>query len=197
MVTLYVSPLVEESLERMLSVSEERRSRIESCKAPETRKQMLTAGLLLNRVLDKHGIDAAKVTKGPYGKPMVEGVQFNLSHTEGLVICAVSQEKVGCDVEKIKQVPEGVAERFFHNNEKKYDKAFFRIWTLKESYMKMTGEGVHLSMCDFEVHLGEKVSIWRRGELQECFMKEYDIPGYQIAVCAEEEEFSEIIWETV
>lgn len=197
MVTLYVTNLVDVSSERLERVSKERQERVGRCKDIESKKQILTAGLLLKKVLENHGIDVLNIKKGPYGKPMVEGIHFNLSHTDGLVVCAVSEKEVGCDVEKIKSIPEGVAERFFHSNEKVYaDEKFFRLWTIKESYVKMTGEGMHLPMSEFEVCFGENVSIMRDGEKQKCFIKEYHIPGYQVAVCSEEE-FSELIWEVV
>ena len=205
MVALYGAKLVEVSSERLACVPKERQKRIERCKDLESKKQMLTAGLLLRKVLGIYGIDALAIEKGPNGKPMVEGIHFNLSHTDGLVICAVSDLPVGCDVEKVRQAPEGVAERFFHENERAYlatysdtfDEQFFRLWTIKESYIKMTGEGMHLPMSEYEICIGEDIFVLRDGKKQNCFIKEYSIPGYQVSVCAEEELFSELAWETL
>ena len=120
MVNLYVTNLVDVSLGNLDRVSAERQQRIERCKDMESKKQMLTAGLLLQKVLAIYGIDESTIRKNPCGKPMVEGIYFNLSHTDGLVVCAVSDAPVGCDVEKVKEAPKGVAERFFHLNEKMY-----------------------------------------------------------------------------
>ena len=205
MVNLYVTNLVDVSLGNLERVSAERQQRIERCKDMESKKQMLTAGLLLQKVLAIYGIDESTIRKNPCGKPMVEGIYFNLSHTDGLVVCAVSDAPVGCDVEKVKEAPKGVAERFFHANERAYlgkcsdafDEQFFRLWTIKESYIKMTGEGMHLPMSEYEICIGEDISVLRDGKKQSCFIKEYHIPGYQIAVCVEEELFSDLTWETL
>ena len=67
---------------------------------------------------------------------------------------------------------------------------FFQIWTIKESYIKMTGEGMGLAFDRFAVLLGlERIKICRSGKLLSCHIMEYDIPGYKVSVCAEEEEF--------
>ena len=93
-----------------------------------------------------------------------------------------------------------IAQRFFTEKEQKAvdeggKKAFYRIWTRKESYIKMTGEGMKvpfLSLDTCPVSLDSK-KIAQQGELQPCFFQEYDLPGYQIAICAQEKEFPEEI----
>ena len=116
---------------------------------------------------------------------------------------AVGDKEVGCDVEKIAKAPKRIAERFFHPGEKAYLKAcgeerqngeFYRLWTMKESYIKMTGEGMRLSLDRIEFVLGtEKVRVRRDGELISCHIREYDVPGYKISVCSWEEDFVDYI----
>ena len=55
----------------------------------------------------------------------------------------LSDCEVGCDIEKNANAPLEVAEHYFYHSELAYikaaknkDKAFFTLWTLKESYMK-------------------------------------------------------------
>jgi len=119
-----------------------------------------------------------------------------------MVICAVSEKPIGCDVEKVKEANLKVADRFFTEKEVEYlnalDKdnradAFFRLWTMKESYMKMTGEGMKLALDQFEFVFEEPVKVFRNGEICPCFIKEYELPGYKVSVCAEDGEFAEII----
>ncbi len=181
---------------------EERKQKILRYKLAESRKQSLGAGLLLKWALQRHGIAAEKLSYGPNGKPEAVGVFFNLSHSGQWAICAIGDGSVGCDVEEIAPVLEGIAERFFTKNEVEYLnrfdgdqrlEEFFRLWTLKESYMKMTGEGMSLKLDRFEFSMGEQLTVKRDGKPCDCHVKEYDLPGYKLAVCAEEGEFAEVV----
>lgn len=199
-ITNLPDPLEEPQL--MEKLLENRKQKIMSCKQQEARKQSLGAGLLLQHVLDSHGVSAQAIQFGVNGKPEVEGIYFNLSHSKNMVVCAVSDKPVGCDIEKIAEAPHKVAERFFGENEIKYlaqfsdeekNKEFYRLWTMKESYIKMTGEGMQLPFNQFEIRLEERAKVLRDEKIQNCFIKEYEKPGYRLTVCAEEEEFSEQI----
>lgn len=211
MVEIYaldLSLLPNEGEERYVNLwkklSLERQERIRTCKQEETRKQLFGAGLLLGRLLNRKGISPDSVTVGEYGKPEVEGICFNLSHSGRLVLGAVSPLPVGCDIERIKPISGKLAERFFSDGEKAhlskyegpaYDLEFCRLWTAKESFVKMTGEGLHLSLHTEEVQVGDTLEIWREGKKENCRLKEYDVPGYCVTVCAKEEQFLELQWE--
>lgn len=184
----------------MEGLPESRKQKICALKQLGDRKQSLGAGLLLQQVLSMRGRDSAEVTCDANGKPMLDGIYFNLSHSRAMVVCAISDLPVGCDVEKIQSGAEKVAERFFTENEKAYlDRfpdsertgEFFRLWTMKESYVKMTGEGLRIDLDRFEIVIAEKTSVYRDGERCDCFIKEYEIPGYKLSVCAREREFAE------
>ncbi len=181
---------------------EERKQKILRYKLAESRKQSLGAGLLLKWALQKHGIAAEKLSYGPNGKPEAVGVFFNLSHSGQWAVCAIGDVPVGCDVEEIAPVREGIAERFFTKNEVEYLnrfdgeqrlEKFFRLWTLKESYVKMTGEGMSLALDRFEFDLTEQPTVKHDGKACGCHVKEYDLPGYKLAVCAEEDIFTDIV----
>lgn len=204
MVHLYmadITHLPEQELE-LLNLPKERVQKIERQQNAEKKRQTLGAGLLLKDVLEKHGISQTEVRFGQYGKPEADRLCFNLSHSGNLVVCAVSDKPVGCDVEKVRKAPKGIAKRYFCENEymyletleeAKYDTEFFRLWTMKESYVKMTGEGLRLPTDEFEMILSEEVKVLRDGEIQECFIKEYTVSGYRITVCAKECEFSNLL----
>lgn len=180
-----------------------RQEKIMRCNLAAGRIQSLGAGLLLKKVLNEYQIPQDSIKIGTNGKPEAEGIQFNLSHTDGLAICAVGKKAVGCDVEKIKTAPEKIAKRYFTDSEISYlrecsdevfDREFFRIWTTKEAYMKMTGEGLGLGLNHVEVCLDDgKLSVLREGKKADCYVKEYDVSGYRITVCSEEKEFTEEI----
>lgn len=169
----------------------------------------LAAELLLQYALKEQGILSYCVGEEKSGKPYLrecvweEGrllarrePQFNLSHSEKRVMCAIADQEVGCDVEKITAMEPEVARQIFTSCEyekiaacragKQQDEMFFRIWTLKESYMKATGLGSALSPDSFSVY----PSCSDRGY----YFKEYDLSdGYCYAVCGRSDQFDESI----
>jgi 4'-phosphopantetheinyl transferase len=96
----------------------------------------------------------------PRGKPMLAdtlastGLAFNLSHSQGLALCAVNYaSKIGIDLEYIRSLSdvESLAQRFFLPQEynmlrslprDQQQEVFFRYWTCKEAYLKATGDGI-------------------------------------------------------
>ncbi len=170
----------------------ERLKKILNAKQQQNRLQSLGAGLLLNQVLRRHGVPLDTLRTDENGKPKAEGICFNLSHSGDYVICAVSEKPVGCDIEKIKGAPTQVGKRAFSHEENAYlkqfsgdayNREFFRLWTKKESFLKMKGIGIRVPLQTLEI----------RG----CYFKEYELPGYQVTVCAEECEFAGIIWKKI
>ena len=110
------------------------------------------------------GIPGMKLEIDPdkYGKPHMinaPGVHFNTSHSGDLVVCAINDEPVGVDIEVIRAPKPDVAKRFFRSDEYEYitsgadapDVAFFRIWTMKESYVKWLGKGLRARLDSFSV----------------------------------------------
>ena len=181
---------------------EERKEKILQYKLEQSRKQSLGAGLLLKWALKKHGAAVEQLSYGVNGKPEAEGVFFNLSHSGQWAVCAIGDGPVGCDVEEIASVREGIAERFFTENEVQYlaqfegerrNEEFFRLWTLKESYMKMTGEGMSLGLDRFEFDMDGQPTVKRDGAICDCHIKEYELPRYKVAVCAESADFAETL----
>ncbi len=103
-----------------------------------------------------------------HGKPVVAGPQeakrpFNVTHTDGLVMCCVGDahhQSVGVDVERLcRRTDTALADRYFsepeiaflnrcHNDESRR-RTFLRIWTLKESFIKAIGTGLSMPLADF------------------------------------------------
>ncbi len=94
-------------------------------------------------------------------KPAGLPLSFNLSHTAGVVACAVaSGQEIGVDIEdtnrRLKYLP--LARRFFAaaeasavENELPEQRrvTFFRLWTLKEAYIKARGVGLSIPLDSF------------------------------------------------
>lgn len=192
----------------------ERQKRIHNMKQEKNRKQSMGVGLLLQKVLALYHMRDSQVFVDECGKPRIEGLEFNLSHSGHLVVCAVSDKPVGCDVEEIRKAPKGVAKRCFSDREQaylrqffgeEYDKAFFRLWTMKESYVKMTGEGLRVPFESYEVAIDQSARDWhqasirvlRNGQAQGCHLSSVELQGYIISICAEEPAHVEVIWENI
>jgi 4'-phosphopantetheinyl transferase len=94
----------------------------------------------------------------------VPDLRFNISHTDGLIACAVTiGREVGVDVEHVgRRLLHDVAGRHFAPKEvsdlralpaAEQDRAFFDYWTLKEAYIKARGFGLALPLGDFAFKL--------------------------------------------
>lgn len=210
MVKLYVAdisnlpdPLLNSELLHRLP--RQRQQRIHDMKQEKSRKQSMGAGLLLQKVLALYHIHDSQVNLDKNGKPVVEGLEFNLSHSGDLAICAVSDKPIGCDVEELREAPKGMAERYFSETEQtfvnsfsgdEYNRAFFQIWTMKEGYVKMTGEALRLPFKEYEV-VGNENGILRDGEGQACCLRTMELQGYIISICAEDSAPVEVVWENL
>lgn len=125
--------------------------------------------ILLNHALGEMGIYDPIFGVDKYGKPYLKNysdIYFNLSHSESYVACAVSNSPVGVDIEYIDEVDLNVAERYFFGSEYEYilnnsnkKEAFFSLWVLKESYMKMTGLGFHLPLDEFSIEIDDEIKL--------------------------------------
>ena len=92
------------------------------------------------------------------------GLQFNLSHSDGLALVAVARgRRVGVDVERIRSdFSQEMLARCFSPQEQKELQAlpahlqslgFLNCWTRKEAYLKARGEGLTLPLDHFDVSL--------------------------------------------
>ena len=98
----------------------------------------------------------ARTQKGKPYFPDAPEIACSVSHTDGYWACAISDAPVGLDLEKMRPCPaEHIARRFFHPQEALFaaqsQKAFFQVWTAKESYVKLLGRGIDASFGDFSV----------------------------------------------
>ena len=85
-ITNLPDPMRESSV--MADLSDQRKEKIMRHKMEKDRKQSLGAGLLLREVLFRHGVADREITYGENGKPQMEDFFFNLSHSNGVVLCA-------------------------------------------------------------------------------------------------------------
>lgn len=155
-----------------------------------------------------------------HGKPFLpaesggDGLSFNVTHSEGLALFAVTRNReVGVDLERVRpdQVNEEIAKRNFSPMEvarlralprKLQVKGFFNCWSRKEAYLKARGEGLTISLDQFEVSLapGEPARLLSvqkepgavcRWTLQELSPD----PGYVAALAVEGHDWRLRCWE--
>lgn len=110
-------------------------------------------------------------SKGEHGKPELTNspvpLRFNLSHTSHHVVCVVTPiYDVGIDIEHTARKNDvlAIADRYFSEQEvtdlfelpvERQADRFFDYWTLKEAYMKASGEGISLGLGNFSFHFDE------------------------------------------
>jgi 4'-phosphopantetheinyl transferase len=152
-------------------LNEEERSRQKRFHSKKHRHQYLITRTLIRTVLslyeDKISPEKWKFTKNKYGKPRISNspltspLFFNVSHTDKLVVLAVTAGKeVGVDAEYMHRPGKTfeLAENFFSPIEtqqlyslppENQKKRFFDLWTLKEAYIKACGMGLYIPLNHF------------------------------------------------
>ena len=156
-----------DSLLGLLSAEEQERA--VRFKFPGPRNQYVISRALLRRALGRYlKIEAREVRfrTATNGKPELTAdsdVRFNLSHTQGATVFAVTHKRhVGVDVERIRTDTNAMelAERFFSGPEVQWLRSqpaselmasFFSCWTAKEAYIKAQGEGLSMPLSSFGV----------------------------------------------
>lgn len=181
-------------------LSGDRQHKIDACRSPKDKQRSLGAGLLLDRGLSEYGLREAsvKIALGQHGKPYLPDhphIHFNLSHSGEKVLAVFASTPVGCDVQKLKKADLKLARRFFREEEYAYiaaqpdelqgSRAFCRIWTLKESFLKAVGTGLRTPLNSFGFQLlGDGSAVLRQSLCPDRFrFLEYELPAYQAAVC--------------
>lgn len=191
-----------------LSIDEEKKERIQKFVNKQDKIRALIADILVRFVImRKLQINNKTISfkRNDYGKPYIKGYQnfnFNISHSEDFVVCAIDEKPVGIDIEKINKIKyEEICEGFFSICENDYIKKsldnrlsrFYEIWTLKESFIKLCGKGLSIPLRLFSIVIyeNENISLLMENERKEYYFKTFDIDKeYKMAVCSSNEEIS-------
>ena len=181
-----------------------RQQKIARLKHEKDKRRSLGAGLALDHALRRYGImeRSEEYTLGEWGKPSFRyhpDIHFSLSHSGDFALCSIGDKPAGNDIERIRPGRLHVADRFFTAEERNFlyagqdeeeiTERMFRIWTMKESFLKVTGRGMTLPLQEFSVVVDEeqKIRVIQNFDEMTYHMKEYrDIPGYRVAVCSQE-----------
>lgn len=145
--------------------TEDRRRRAEICRDFRVGVGILAAQALLRLELPPGSVEA--IRREPLGKPWVEGLHFNLSHSGAWVALALGDSPVGVDVQ-VWDRPRDLApllRRHFSAEEGAYIRGdpmrFLELWTRKESVLKRSGQGITVPLQGVPVLGREELRTWR------------------------------------
>jgi 4'-phosphopantetheinyl transferase len=130
-------------------------------------------------------------------------IKFNLSHSGGIALFAFNRHReIGVDVEQVRNDSDldAIGQRFFSAHEQHQlasftpeegTAAFFRCWTLKEAFIKATGDGLAFPLSQFDVSLdaalnGSALLQTRPDASEAARWHLQDLPagpGYSAALC--------------
>ena len=194
---LDVSPIEFERLWQFLS--EDERSRANNFKREHLKQRFVAARGNLREILAKYLAckpNEILFSYGDRGKPYIDGVYFNLAHSQDLAIYAISGDReVGIDLEYIdlKCDVDAIAKNYFLPLEQKLIKglsdrakylAFFKAWTLKEAYGKATGQGIANILDSLDVSALIEMPIGETLQLGDWKLQALDTaPDYCAALC--------------
>ncbi len=209
------------SLVHTLSADEQIRT--EQLYFERDRKRFIVGRGLLRMILGRYiGIapERLRFQYGSAGKPAlattpgIPEVQFNVSHSHGLVLYAVTRDRqIGVDLEHIRPIlgAEQIAARVCSPREQAVFRAlpamqrqvaFFHCWTCKEAYVKACGDGLARPLNQIDVSLApsepaRSLSIagasgagsrWSLHELNPA-------PGYVAALAVERDNLQLCCWQ--
>lgn len=151
-------------------LTEEELNRVEKLRKINDKKQFIIAHTFIRILLSNYlkiPLQQISLNRDTHGKIMLEGggrnISFNLSHSDDWVVLAFSKYKdLGVDIERIHDIQDflQIAEHFFRKEECEYISKtdaesplckFYKVWTIKEAFVKATGEGLSRSLKTFSV----------------------------------------------
>ena len=203
----------------------ERRERVDRMRFENGKRLVLGAGIVMEAALAYAGCQDQEIIITPEGKPTVKGCFFNISDTDEMAVCAVSNREVGIDIERFgRELNDAVIRKAFTPNEIDMvrmpdgnhvpdtpeelrtsgtdNDRFIRLWTIKESVMKWYGLGLSLMPEHIEIRIADGVyhiAITDHPELapqaERLHFSTYTQGNYCITVCSEYERFADGITE--
>jgi 4'-phosphopantetheinyl transferase len=164
-------------------LSAEEQARAARYRSPEHSRRFIAAHIQVRQILSSYEQvrpGELTFTTNEHGKPALVGstrMQFNLSHTSGWALLAVTDSlPVGIDLESQRENVNhhGISNRFFSPAEVNALAAlpenerlasFLSVWTRKEAYIKARGGGLSIPLTSFDVsvHIGNPVTLVDRG----------------------------------
>ena len=158
-------------------MSSEKQSRVDAMSDIKDKKRTVCGEMLVRTMISTHTdllSENIKINTDKYGKPYVDNldIEFNISHSENLVVCVICEQPIGIDIQKIEDINPKVALKYFSDDEFKYvfgcnkqdfptpylpDKSalmrYFEVWTRREAMAKCSGLGLFKHNFNIEYNL--------------------------------------------
>ncbi len=161
-------------------LSEDELHRLERISHPEVKRAQLISRAALRYCLSHYADDIGprqwQFARSEKGKPHLKQpaplpVSFNLTHSgHWLAIAVISRAEIGVDVQEFRKMPSALkmAQRYFHPEEveqlqacagEERQKLFYRLWTLKEAFLKARGTGIVTGLEKIRFHFAQDGTI--------------------------------------
>ena len=130
-------------------------------------ERRLAYRLLETALAQEYGLPSVPaILRQEAGKPYFPDfpdIHFNLSHSHGAAVCALSGAPIGIDVEVLRPAPRRLSAGMT-------SEAFFRLWTAQEATVKLSGAGM-------------PALLLRPDPDPRCRVLEHFLPGCIVTVC--------------
>ena len=159
----------------------EERQQLQRFIPPAKQHEFLVTRVLVRSILGqmlRKAPEALRFVRNEWGRPalapdlMTSPIHFNVSHTDGLVVCLVSTDhEIGVDTELFSRAPnllalapsvfapQELSELAALSPQDQAERAVI-LWTLKESYIKARGMGLALPLDGFAFRFeGDQVRL--------------------------------------
>lgn len=147
-------------------MSTDKQRRVDRFRFLDDKKRTVAGEMLARKAIAEWcGVAPESMSFGikEHGKPYAKdlSIEFNISHSGDMVICAVDNNPIGIDIEQIRPIDLTVAKRicseeellylfnhapteqdFTYTTDTEILTRFFELWTAKEAYGKCIGNGI-------------------------------------------------------
>lgn len=162
--------------------------------------ELLAQGVRLTWGLDP----LPEIRRAEEGKPYFPqnpGLEFNLSHSGSLTLCALDRRAVGVDIQVVKQWRPGLPGRVcsaeeleWLGGERELWPAFTTLWAMKECRVKCTGRGIRERLSGIRVPIPKAgVTLYT---LDGMWFRIYRGEGWRGAACGFDPPPEEVVWLT-
>lgn len=163
----YISSITNDEYTRYYSLMNiKKQNRLAAYKNAKDKKRTVAGEILARRMISSFcnvAPENVSFELGLYGKPYARNlnVEFNISHSDEMVVCTISDNPVGIDVEKIQPIGTSILRKLctdadleyifgndtlINNIPSNFDDIrlcrFYEVWTAKEAYFKYIGTGI-------------------------------------------------------